>query len=75
MIILKINIITTVLYPIAITSVLYTAIASYITIRRGTMKWKDRLIRDAVPVIGYESGEEDESLDDVSETSTGKSEP
>ena len=36
---LKINIITTVLYPIAITSVLYTAIAYYITIRRGAMKW------------------------------------
>ena len=72
---LKINIITTVLYPIAITSVLYTAIASYITIRRGTMKWKDRLIRDTDSVISYESAEDGESLGDVSETSTGKPEP
>ena len=41
---LRISALTTLLYPIAITCVLYTAVTSYIGIRRGTMTWKDRAI-------------------------------
>ena len=72
---LKINTIAVLLYPISISTVLYTAIASYITIRRGAMKWKDRIIRDADELGTYKILGETESLEDVSETSTGKSEP
>ena len=71
---LKINTITTVLYPIAITSVLYTAVASYITIRRGAMQWKDRVIRNTDEVLAHKPLNKDQSLDDVSDGSTGKSE-
>ena len=72
---LRINTIAVLLYPISISTVLYTAIASYITIRRGVMRWKDRIIRNTDELGDYQISEETESLEDVSETSTGKSEP
>ena len=72
---LRINTIAVLLYPISISTVLYTAIASYITIRRGVMRWKDRIIRNSDELGDYQILEATESVEDVSETSTGKSEP
>ncbi len=48
---LRISALTTLLYPIAITCVLYTAVTSYIGIRRGTMTWKDRTIGETDDVM------------------------
>ncbi len=72
---LKISILNTVFYPIAITAVLYTAIRSYLGIRRGTIVWKDRAIAEKAESISLEgSNVVNTSIDSVTNTSAGNSE-
>ncbi len=72
---LKISTPMTVLYPIAITSVLYTSLASYIGIRYGTMMWKNRVIHEADEVLDRAARTTDANLESVSDTPARNSEP
>ena len=71
---LKISILTTVFFPVAITSVLYTAVSSYLGIRRGTITWKDRVIREAGVDAAPSDSVSDESLGTFSESTSGNRE-
>jgi chlorobactene glucosyltransferase len=71
---LRISALTTLLYPIAITSVLYTAVTSYLGIRRGTMTWKDRIIVEADEVMIQDTQVTNQPLDSASDTSASNSE-
>ena len=72
---LKISILTTVFYPIAITSVLYTAVSSYLGIRRGTITWKDRVIRETDVDVITSAALSDERPDSFPESTSGNREP
>ena len=72
---LKISTLTIVLYPIAITAVLYVAVASYLGIRRGTMTWKDRIISESGEDGAHGPQVTDAPLGSASDTPTGNSEP
>jgi len=72
---LKISTPLTVLYPIAITSVLYTSLASYIGIRYGTMMWKNRVIHKADEVLDRAERSADSDLESVPDTPARNSEP
>ena len=71
---LRISTLTTLLYPIAITSVLYTAVTSYLGIRRGTMTWKDRIISETDEVVMHDPQGTEEPRDPASDTPTRNSE-
>jgi len=71
---LKISTVTILLYPIAITSILYTAVISYINIRCGTMLWKDRVIRVTHEIAEFDQQASRKSLESASDASTGKPE-
>ena len=71
---LRISTLTTLLYPIAITSVLYTAVTSYLGIRRGTMTWKDRIISEMDEVVMHDPQGTEEPRDSASDTPTRNSE-
>ena len=71
---LRISTLTTLLYPIAITSVLYTAVMSYLGIRRGTMTWKDRIISETDEVVMHDPQGTEEPRDPASDTPTRNSE-
>ena len=72
---LRISALTTLLYPIAITCVLYTAVTSYIGIRRGTMTWKDRTIGETVDVMMRDLPvTKEEQLNPASDTPASNSE-
>ena len=72
---LKISTLTMVLYPIAITAVLYVAVASYLGIRRGTMTWKDRFISESGEDGAHGPQVTDAPRGSASDTPTGNSEP
>ena len=72
---LRISALTTLLYPIAITCVLYTAVTSYIGIRRGTMTWKDRTIGETDDVVMRDRPvTKEEQLNPASDTPASNSE-
>ena len=72
---LRISALTTLLYPIAITCVLYTAVTSYIGIRRGTMTWKDRTIGETDDVMMRDLPvTKEEQLNPASDTPASNSE-
>ena len=73
---LRISALTTLLYPIAITSVLYAAVTSYLGIRRGTMTWKDRIIGETGELMMQDPQvTKQEPLDPASDIPASNSEP
>ena len=71
---LRISALTTLLYPVAITFVLYTAVTSYLGIRFGTMTWKDRIISETGDAMVQDPHVSEERLDPASDTPTSNSE-
>ena len=71
---LRISALTTLLYPVAITFVLYTAVTSYLGIRFGTMIWKDRIISETDDVMVQDPHVPEERLDPASDTPASNSE-
>ena len=71
---LRISALTTLLYPVAITFVLYTAVTSYLGIRFGTMTWKDRIISETDDAMVQDPQVPEEHLDPASDTPASNSE-
>ena len=71
---LRISALTTLLYPVAITFVLYAAVTSYLGIRFGTMIWKDRIISETDDAMVQDPHVPEEHLDPASDTPASNSE-
>ena len=71
---LRISALTTLLYPVAITFVLYAAVTSYLGIRFGTMIWKDRIISKTDDAMVQDPHVPKEHLDPASDTPASNSE-